>query len=222
MKHLFAVIFSLLVIAPTMHSADESSVTRAWELMAGFSSGEALKVLEEQPVSPEQQLAVATALLGKYPQTPQNVDAAERILLVLLNENEKSEYRVAAFYLLGRIAHIFREGRSAEAGHCYRQLRENYPDDQLADSAAVKLALIAVEGIPHDASAKKIREELDALAVPIHRSARSDFHYLLAEYFMERGDLSAALERLLKVRELGINRGVNRGGHLDSDWSDCR
>jgi len=214
MKHLFAVIFSLLVIAPTMHSADESSVTRAWELMAGFSSGEALKVLEEQPVSPEQQLAVATALLGKYPQTPQNVDAAERILLVLLNENEKSEYRVAAFYLLGRIAHIFREGRSAEAGHYYRQLRENYPDDQLADSAAVKLALIAVEGIPHDASAKKIREELDALAVPIHRSARSDFHYLLAEYFMERGDLSAALERLLKVRELGINRGVNRADIL--------
>ena len=31
---------------------------------------------------------------------------------------------------------------------------------------------------------------------------------------MERGDLSAALERLLKVRELGINRGVNRADIL--------
>jgi len=214
MKHLFAVILSVLVTTFSLQAADEASLTHAWELMEGFSSGEALRTLEAHPVSPEQQLGLATALLGKYPQTPHNVDAAERILLVLLNENEKSEYRVAALYLLGRIAHIFREGRSAEAGYYYRQLREDYPHDQLADSAAVKLALIALAKISPDASAKYVRQELKVLAVPVHRSARSDFHYLLAEYYMERGDLSAALENLITVRELGINRGIKKADLL--------
>ncbi len=214
MKHLFAVILSFLMSPLSFQGGEESNAIDAWELMAGFSSGEALRVLEGRPASPEQQLAMATALLGKYPQTPHNVDAAERILLVLLNENVESEYRAAAFYLLGRIAHIFREESLAEAGHYYRQLRQAYPDDQLADSAAVKLALITMTELSPDLSRKKIREELEALAVPMHRSARSDFHYSLAEFYMERGDLRAALERLIKVRELGINRGINKADIL--------
>lgn len=214
LKHSCWVLLVAFLIPDALHAAEESENRRAWELLAGYSAAEALPLFDRASPSAERQLGMATGLLGKYPQTPQNVDAAERLLQGLLSEGEKSEYRAAAFYLLGRIAHIFREERMVEAAHYYRQLREEYPDDQLADSAAVKLAMIVIAEISPDASKEVVRQELEALAVPIHRSARSDFHYLLAEYYMESGDLSAALERLIRVRELGINRGINKADLL--------
>ena len=215
-RWLFALLMGWVALGTprVLYAEGESEYHQAWKLVAGYSASEALPLFETATPSAERQLGIATVLLGKYPQTPQNVDAAELILQELLSEDEQSESRAAAYYLLGRIAHIFREGRMVEAAYYYRQLREKFPENQLADIAAVKLAMITLSESSPDGSEKNLREEVELLEVPNHRSARSDFHTLLAEYYMERGYLSAALERLIMVRELGVNRGINKADLL--------
>jgi tetratricopeptide (TPR) repeat protein len=212
MKCIVSGIFGIAAIGGmslSLSGSEVSDIPSAWRLMAGFSANEALTIVARQPDSAERQLAFATALLGKYPQTPANVDQAETLLKHIVKEKAITDVQAAAWYLLGRIQHIFHEDREAEAVQYYRQLLKFYPNDQLADSAAVKVALIAVGRITETHSEGEVRQTIEDLTLPRGRLAQSDFHSVLAEFYLERGDLPAALDRLLKVRALGANQGKN-------------
>lgn len=187
---------------------------RAWELSAGYSSGEALQIWEEHDVSSEQRLGKAVALLGRFPQTPGNVDAAEVILKELRTDPEAKEFWPATIYTLARIEHIFREGREEEAAVYYRQLARDFGGHQLADAALVKLTLMNLEALPVVASRDDVREVIRALPQPAHRSARSDQHAIIVEFLLARRDLHEALEHLLIVRDLDVNRGKSRADLL--------
>ncbi len=214
MKYLFAVVVSLLVSALSVQGKENPGLSDAWHFMSGISAREAMKVLEQQPATPERQLAEATSMLGIYPQTPQNVERARVILFAMIAVEERSNFQAAALYLLGRISHIFEVNQESEAEYYYQQLRDKYPENQLADSAAVKLALIALGQMPRGIPNREERLVIEALPMPRNRYAQGDFHYVLADYYMERGDLSSALERLMSVRELNTLMGRNQAALL--------
>src|SRR5690606_5157518 len=89
-----------------------------------------------------------------------------------------------------------------------------YPEDQLADSATVKLALIALDNIPVNHSEREVQLAVEGLAIPRQRMAQSDFHSVLAEFYLEREDLSSALKHFLRMRELGASKGMNEANLL--------
>jgi len=214
MKYFFAVFVGLVVSAFAVQGKDETDLSKAWQSMAGFSAGKAMKALEQLPATPEGQLALATGWLGIYPQTPQNVERAKIMLKDLVAVDERSNFQAAALYMLGRISHIFEENQEEEAERYYHQLREEYPENQLADSAAVKLTLITLGRLSSGSPNTEERSIIDALPVPRNRYAQGDFYYVLAEYYMERGDLSAALEQLMAVRELNALKGRTQAALL--------
>lgn len=193
-----------------LSATDEAAIHSTWEMMAGFSSGQAVNNLVDQPESTEQQLALAAAFLGKYPQTSQNVDRSEEILLKILETPGRPELRPAVYYLLARIEHLFRENREPQAADYYVQLRAEFPESRLADVAAVKLALLQLDALPADADQAKVHTIVEQLAVPRRATALNDFHQVVASYLLEKQDLEFAFVHLQAARNLGVATGKNR------------
>jgi tetratricopeptide (TPR) repeat protein len=184
----------------------------AWELIAHYSAGSALPVFETKP-SPDtlrNTLGLAVSYLGKYPQTTGNVDRAEELLLMITAAPAESEYKAAALYLLGRIAQVFRTGREEQAAEYYQRLRTEFPDSILADSAAVKLALLELQRVQGYPDHRTLRVVIDQLAVPRRVTLLSQFHQSVANFLLEAGDLEQAFAHLQACRDLDVAVGKNR------------
>jgi|GEM_PF-773525 len=198
-----------ILVCPGL-SAVDSGLREAWEQVANYSGAEAVDRFAAATLSPERQLGLATALLGRYPQTVQNVDRAEELLRAVLAGGSNAETRCGSLYVLARIEHLFRDNHDQQAAQYYRQLLGEFPASRLADNAAVKLALLELAALPKEASPVDVRARIARLDQPRRLASQSDFHLVVAEFLLERDDLEAALEHLVTSRDLGTVRGKSR------------
>lgn len=197
-------------------AAPEPNPRHGWEMLARYSAASAALDFDPETTgdTPEKQLGRAAVYLGKYPQTPQNVDRATELLEALISQPERSDYQAAGYYLLARIEHIFMEGREEQAAVYYRKLRSAYPENRLADNAAVKLALLQLHALPPDVDDATVGATIAQLERPVRKSTLSDFHQVVAAYLLERGELAAALNHLLAAQNLRVVAGKNRADLL--------
>jgi len=197
-------------------AAQEPNPRHGWEMLARYSAAAAALDFDSETTgdSPEKQLGRAAVYLGKYPQTPHNVDRATELLEALIRQSERSDYQAAGYYLLARIEHIFREGHEEQAAVYYRKLRSAYPENRLADNAAVKLALLQLHALPSEVDDATVEATIARLERPVRKSTLSDFRQVLAGYLLERGDLPAALKHLSAAQRLGMVAGKNRADLL--------
>ncbi len=206
----------LCVFGSSAIASQEPSPRHGWEMLARYSASAAALDFDPETTgdTPEKQLGRAAVLLGKYPLTPQNVERAAGLLEVLISQPEKSDYQAAGYYLLARIEHIFKEDREEQAAAYYRQLRASYPENRLADNAAVKLALLELHALPIDVDGETVATTIGQLERPSRKSTLSDFHQVLAAFLLERGELGNALSHLKAAHDLGVVVGKNRADLL--------
>lgn len=206
----------LALVGVENRAEPEPNLHRGWEMLARYSASSASLDFDAEtiPDTPEKQLGQAAVYLGKYPQTPSNVDRAEEILHALIAQPERSDYQAAGYYLLARIEHIFREGREQQAAEYYRELRKKFPENRLADNAAVKLALLTLHELPSDVDDTTVAATIAGLERPVLKTTQSDFHQMLASFLLERRELAAALEHLVKAQNLNVVAGKNRADLL--------
>lgn len=209
-------VFLVLFVAPLPLVAAQPDERAGWDLIARFSARAAEPAFAgaAEGGTPQQRLGLAAVYLGKYPQTPGNVDRAEELLHGVLAEAEDRNLRAASLYVLARIAHLFHEGRTAEAADFYQQLVREYPETRLADTAAVKLALLEFDRLPMNATQADVLALIDGLTRPRRAAARGNFHQAVAALLLERGELRAGWTHLKAVLELGTVTGKNRADLL--------
>ena len=197
-------------------AAEQPNPRHGWEMLARYSAASAALDFDPETTvdTAEKQLGRAAVYLGKYPQTPQNVDQATELLEALVSQPERSDYQAAAYYLLARIEHIFQEDREEQAAVYYRQLRSAYPENRLADNAAVKLAMLQLHALPSDVDDATVKATIARLERPFLKSTLSDFHQVLAAYLLERGELATALNHLSAEQNLRMVAGKNRADLL--------
>ncbi len=207
---------SLCVAGSVIRAETEPDLRHGWEMLARYSASSAALDFESEtiPDSPEKQLGQAAVFLGKYPLTPQNVERAAVLLEDLVGQPTRSDFQAAGYYLLARIEHIFREGREEQAAEYYLRLRAAYPENRLADNAAVKLALLELHALPTDVDDATVEATIEGLERPVRKSALSDFHQVLAAFLLERDELEAALIHLQTAQDLDVVTGKNRADLL--------
>lgn len=210
------VFFLVLLVAPSGLTAAPSEERAGWDLIARFSATAAEPAFAgaEEGGTPRQRLGLAAVYLGKYPQTPGNVDRAEELLRGVLAETEDRNLRAASLYVLARIAHVFHEGRTVEAAEFYQRLVREYPETRLADTAAVKLALLEFDRLPSNATQADVFAMVDGLMRPRRAAARGNFHQAVATLLLERGELRAGWTHLKAALDLSTATGKNRADLL--------
>jgi tetratricopeptide (TPR) repeat protein len=209
-------VFLVLFVAPLPLVAAQPDERAGWDLIARFSARAAEPAFAgaAEGGTPQQRLGLAAVYLGKYPQTPANVDRAEELLHGVLAEAEDRNLRAASLYVLARIAHLFHEDRTAEAAEFYQQLVREYPETRLADTAAVKLALLEFDRLPMNTTQADVFALVDGLTRPRRSAARGNFHQAVAALLLERGELRAGWAHLKAALELDTATGKSRADLL--------
>jgi tetratricopeptide (TPR) repeat protein len=187
----------------------EHDMTQAADLFA--------EQLAESPENPRLALAYATALLGRQPRTNSNIEESRRLLRELLAARHQApNITPSAQFLLGRIAHHHLSRPDlAEARTHYEELIRSYPDHPLAGVASVHLGSLLLEvdsGVPLPEALTRI----DTLAAETRSGpSRAELLLLGGRIRLQlEGDTSAALERFLAARVIGV-AALGRNGDID-------
>ncbi len=157
-------------------------------------------------------LARAALLLNAQPKTEGNIQAASALLEGVASGNRSDAEGITARYLLARISHFhaFHPDRQ-EAIRRYESLHRENPEDPLAQSAAVRAAMLRVYA-PGDAESKRaLLTELEGAPPLSDPSARREMAQLLADGWNQTLDApEKALPHLIEVDRIGLARQTAR------------
>jgi tetratricopeptide (TPR) repeat protein len=220
-SRLVATLVLFLVCRGMAHGEDRFA--EAWRAIAGQRYGEARETFAAGVEAPgaqgrEARLGLAVALLGSQPKTQGNVSRARETLEPLATAEPVDEWVLQARYFLGRIAELHeREPDLRLARRYYRQLFEQNPSAPIAQAAAVKYALLALNAV-EDADAKRATlAQLETLGDLLsHAPARRDYHVAMAYGYLRHApeEREAARRHALAGDEAGYSDAERRRSNL--------
>ncbi len=166
----------------------------------------------------EGRLGLAVALLGLQPKTQGNVNRARELLTPLAESAPVDDLALQARYFLARIAALHdREADLDLARRHYRSLFAEHPQAPLAQIAAVKYVLLAVNAVVDASAMRNALAELEALA-PLftYAPARRDYHALMATAYLRHApdELATARAHSLAAEEAGYADAERRVSNL--------
>lgn len=214
LRSALAVFLSLLGVGV---SQAEEGLAQAWRWVAEQRYAEARAAFE--PVlaaggagAREARLGLAVALLGVQPKTQANVNRAREVLGPLANGDPADGWALQARYFLGRIAELHeREPDLDLARRFYRGLFEEHPRAPIAQAAAVKYVLLALNAVEPPETKRATIARMEALSgVFAEPAARRDFHVA-----MTYGYLRHAPEELASARRHAL--AADAAGFMDAE-----
>jgi TolA-binding protein len=220
LRSVLAVFLSLLG-AGVSQAAD--GFAQAWRWVAEQRYAEARAAFEPAVTAGgagarEARLGLAVALLGVQPKTQGNVSRAREVLAPLAGEESADEWALQARYFLGRIAELHeREPDLALARRFYRGLFEEHPGAPIAQAAAVKYVLLALNAVEPPATKRATIARMETLsALFVEPSARRDYHVVMAYGYLRHApeELASARRHALAAEAAGFTDAERRRSNL--------
>ncbi len=215
------VAFLCLLGAGTSRGAEE--LAQAWRWVAEQRYAEARAVFEPAVSAGgagarEARLGLAVALLGVQPKTQGNVNRAREVLGPLASSQPADAWALQGRYFLGRIAELHeREPNVVLARRIYRGLFEEHPQAPIAQAAAVKYVLLALNAVEPPEAKQATLARMESLSGLFAEAfARRDYHVVMAYGYLRHAPerLGDARRHALAAEAAGFTDAERRRSNL--------